>query len=249
MNNILHKLINLQNKIFLSNIQYNFTRIILFFSSKKNTPPIKSIDIRIGERKRFHRRFHLDLWLTEPSWIFSTLILSSYPPLFWTYVTRKRKLRNERSSVSDFYRPRCNSLDTVTAIFVTSPVSRSEFRTRSFSLRNDSRFESEISSYPKKKWYNIGEIELDEFSWKRIGRNFKFSPFMDALRSFQWNYDLKIDVALKSGKFSREKYILCDFFNILFNSMYELKMLCIFFLLQILFSLVRFIFHILYFMG
>lgn len=151
MNNILHKLINLQNKIFLSNIQYNFTRIILFFSSKKNTPPIKSIDIRIGERKRFHRRFHLDLWLTEPSWIFSTLILSSYPPLFWTYVTRKRKLRNERSSVSDFYRPRCNSLDTVTAIFVTSPVSRSEFRTRSFSLRNDSRFESEISSYPKKE--------------------------------------------------------------------------------------------------
>lgn len=39
----------------------------------------------------------------------------------------------------------------------------------------------------------------------------------------------QIDVALESVKFSREKYKLCDFFDILFNSMYELKMLYIFF--------------------
>lgn len=55
----------------------------------------------------------------------------------------------------------------------------------------------------------------------------------------------QIDVALESVKFSREKYKLCDFFDILFNSMYELKMLYIFFFLQILFCSVRF--DVLYF--
>lgn len=57
----------------------------------------------------------------------------------------------------------------------------------------------------------------------------------------------QIDVALESMKFSREKYKLCDFFDILFNSMYELKMyiLYIFFFLQILFCSVSF--DVLYF--
>lgn len=167
-------------KFSLFNIQYNSIRIILFFSSKKNTPPIKSrytyrrkktlspeISSGFVANRTIVDIFHVD------SLIVSSVILN---------------VCNEKTEVT--------KRAFVGLWFLSASVQFSRHGHRnirnfaSFSSRisykiilprNDSRFESEISLYPKKKWYNIAEI--DRVGWIFFETNWlKFSPFMDALR-------------------------------------------------------------------